>query len=118
MFFITLSGCAIVLVLALDTDPNGTLRMVIAIITVRGVTWVVKKITETINKEASQLIDFTGWSIAGISCVGIIKNALKGVKDILDWLDKINLGLKKIEDKVEGFDKDIENFMGRIFFWN
>lgn len=118
MFFATLSGCAIVLILALDTDASGTMHMVVAVITIRGVTWVVKKITETINKETSQLIDFAGWSIAGISCVGIIKNALKGVKDVMSFFDNIKNRFNKIENTLDNFDKDIEGFFDKIFFWN
>lgn len=89
--------------LSLIYDAPETATLVARAASVRGVTWIATKTTESLNKDASQFIDFAGWSIAGISMVGIVANAFGSVNtvksafgSILIFLDKVALILDKI----------------------
>ena len=95
------------LVLALIHDSTGTIMLLATTLSVRGVTWITKKITENISLDASQIIDFTGWSIAGVSIVKIISNAIGSVDDVGMALSKVGLA----------FDK-VANLVDKITFWN
>jgi hypothetical protein len=98
----TLIGGGILLGTALLGDPTSTVKAITGIIAVRGVTFVCKKIAN-MNTDYEQIIDFTGWGLAGIGIVTLIKNSLKGISPVIHtvqgavdffsqigaWLDKI-----------------------------
>lgn len=67
-----LVGGAIVLTLAGANDFNKTLTYTTAVITIRGATFISKKIAESTNKNHSELINLAGWCLAGIPIVGIL----------------------------------------------
>ena len=76
-------------ILSYLSDPSGTVYHVGNALTIRGLAWIATKATKGINKDASEIINFTGWSIAGISVVRIIFNARNSVgyvAKLLDWL--------------------------------
>lgn len=77
------------LILAFVYDSSGTARLLATTLSIRGVTWITKKVTEELNRDASQIIDFTGWSIAGISIVGILSNAIASVDKVTELIDRI-----------------------------
>lgn len=87
-------------ILAFINDSTGTVYLLANTVSVRGITWIAKKITENINLDASQMIDFAGWSIAGVSIVKIISKAINSV------------------DEVQGFFISIAEYMDKVTFWN
>jgi hypothetical protein len=93
-------GC-IVVGLALLNEPNTAIKLVTSAITIRGGAWLCTKIT-TIDKNASDIINFTGWSLAGIPIVGILKLATRGLPELLQrWAE--------IEGKIESVGTWINN---------
>jgi hypothetical protein len=118
---ITIAGVSIVVGISFIVDASGTLKLVINIITVRGVTWVIKRVIGSIDKNKSDLLNFTGWSIAGISMVGILKNAKIGIKPIIEDIGETMDTLGKIKDSVKGFKGSLDGFadwLEKITFWN
>lgn len=104
---ITGIGVGIISIMALIYDTDGTLKLIAAVISVRGVTWLVKKITSNINLDAAQIIDFAGWSIAGVSIVKIIGNAMGSVAIIQDTVNKVGAYFQKIAE-----------FVDKVVFWS
>ena len=100
-------GGIIILGMAITYDSTGTVKLVVAVISIRGVTWIVKKITQEISLDASQIIDFTGWSIAGISIVKIISNAMGSVDKVKDFFISIS-----------NFFAHVAEFADKVTFWN
>lgn len=96
-------GAGIIVGMALIYDTDGTIRLVTIALGIRGVTWLVKKITCGINMDAAQIIDFAGWSLAGISIVKILANAMASmaiikdtVNNISDFINKLGTAIDKI----------------------
>lgn len=110
----TLLGGSIIVVLAMIKDYNGTIKLVTAVISIRGVTWLCKKITESINKGNSEIINFAGWSIAGLSIVPIIHNAMEGFKPISESFARAGESINRIEM----FFGNIAQFVDKLTFWN
>lgn len=104
---ITVLGGALVIGMALIYDADGTIRLVTVALTVRGITWLVKKITAGISLDASQIIDFAGWSIAGVSIVKIVGNAMKSTEAVGAFVQKIGMAAGKVIE-----------FADKIVFWN
>lgn len=103
---ITLIIPCVVVGMALMHDAHQTVQLVTAVVTVRGITWLVTRISN-INKTASEMIDFTGWSLAGIFGVGLIKLAIVGIPEVLE----------KYAHIVDGFNK-FAAWVDKITFWN
>lgn len=82
-----------IIVLSLLVDPSGTITHVTIALTIKGAGWLCKKIVEGMNKDSAQIIDFTSWSLAGISIVQILKNAKAGT----------SIALKPFQDTATGF---------------
>lgn len=99
-------GAGFITVMALIYDTDNTIKLVTMIIGVRGVTWLVKKVTSNISIDAAQIIDFTGWSIAGVSVVGVIGNAMRSVAIVTDTISKVSVYFEKIAE-----------FLDRLVFW-
>lgn len=93
--------------MALIHDASGTATLLVAVLSIRGVTWIVKKVVEKINLDASQIIDFTGWSMAGVNIVKIISNAMSSVNDVKVFFINISDTFGKIASIVD-----------KITFWN
>jgi len=98
---ITLIGGSIIVLMSAMTDVNGTVKLVVAIITIRGITWLCEKITQSINLDCSQIINMAGWSIAGISIVGIIKNAIHS--PIIGSISKANDSMISLFNNIDKF---------------
>jgi cystathionine beta-lyase family protein involved in aluminum resistance len=90
---ITVLGGALVIGMALIYDADGTIRLVTVALTVRGITWLVKKITAGISLDASQIIDFA--------------NAIGSASAIGAYVGKIGATFAKISE-----------FADKIVFWN
>ena len=110
---IAIIGGAIVIGLSLIQDGSGTVYLVGAIITIRGITWLCKKVTATINLDCSQIIDFAGWSIAGVSIVKLLQNAKIGSVHVLDIISGIGETFDKIKMVLERADQ----FADKLLFW-
>jgi hypothetical protein len=99
-------GSVVIVTLALIADPSGTVRLVVAVITVKGITFVVKKIVDSFSKDSGDYINFAGNCLAGISAVGIIKNAIRGVEPVMSVLGKVGSfigGLGSTMDRIGEF---------------
>jgi hypothetical protein len=97
---VTVIGCAVLIGAALFNDPKKTITLVTAVVTVRGIAWLVTKIT-SINKDASEMINFAGWSLAGVSVVGLIKLATKGLPEIIQGFGKAIDGINSVAEWIE-----------------
>lgn len=118
---ITLVGCGIVVGISFIVDGSGTLKLVVSAVSVRGVTWVIKKAIESVDKEKSQLINFTGWCIAGLSMVGILRNCKIGIQPIIKDVGDTMKTLTEIKEEVIGFKGSLDNFadwLEKLTFWN
>lgn len=109
---IALIGGSIVVLMALTTDSKGTISAITVVITVRGITFICKKITSAMNKDFSEILDFTGWSLAGISIIQIIKFATNSV--FFQSILKTNESLTNLASSLDRF----ANFLDRITIWN
>ncbi|MDD4778973.1 MAG: hypothetical protein PHT02_00020 [Tissierellia bacterium] len=105
-----LLGGSIIVGMALLENAHGTINMVKVIITVRGITWICKKVAESLDKDKSQIIDYTGWSIAGCSVVGILGNAVKSVEPLMG-------GIGKISGSIQGLGLWINRLVDGVTFW-
>lgn len=63
MGHITLIGGCLVFAFAVTTDAKKTIALVTAIISIRGITYIVQKVTASVNIDNSKLIDMTGWAL-------------------------------------------------------
>jgi hypothetical protein len=106
-----LIGGSVVVGMALLEDANGTINMVKIVITVRGVTWICKKVAESLDRDKSQIIDYTGWSIAGVNVIGILSNAIKSV-------EPISQGLIKVSGSIQGLGLWISKMADTVMFLN
>lgn len=97
---ITVIGGAILVGFALINDPSGAVKLVTAIITVRGITWICTKITN-INKDASEMINMTGWCLATVPLVGLVKLALKGLPEIVSAYTNFANSISKAADWID-----------------
>jgi hypothetical protein len=101
-------GSVIIVTLALIADPSGTVRLVVAVITVKGITFVVKKIVDSFSRDSGDYINFAGNCLAGVSCVGLIKNAIVGVKPVTEVLGKVGSFVKGISGSLDRLSEFIE----------
>jgi hypothetical protein len=100
-------GAGIVVGMALIYDASGTIKLVSVAAGTVGATWLVKKVTSNISLNASQLIEFAGWSIAGVSIVKIVGNAMASTEAVGAFVQKIGMAAGKVIE-----------FADRIVFWN
>ena len=110
---IAIIGGAIVIGLSLIQDGSGTVYLVGAIITIRGITWLCKKVTHTINEESSQIVNFTGWCLAGLPIVGILANAKKGLEPVM----ALGVSVGEVFDKVGSIIEKADQFADKMLFW-
>ncbi len=104
---VTIISGVVICVLSYAYDPSGTLKLISVVVSIRGVSWLAKKITHSMNPDSAQIIDFAGWSMAGLGIVGIIKNAMRSMNSVSDFFN----GTASFFGKVAWlFDK--------ITFWN
>lgn len=107
-------GSMIIVTLALITDAGGTVHLITMIITVKGISFIVKKIVDSFNRDSGQMVNFVGNCVAGISAIGLIKNAIKGVKPVSDVLGKVGEFVMSLGSTVDG----LKEFINGISFWN
>jgi len=91
-----LIGGGVVLGLACLTDPKKAIGFTVSIITIRGMTFLAKKITEEINPQASLVINFCGWCLAGIPIVALLKLSTGGIQEVVDSFNKIGEEINNI----------------------
>jgi hypothetical protein len=106
-----LIGGSVIVGMALLEDASGTINMVKIIITVRGVTWICTKVAESLDRDKSQMINYTGWSIAGVNVIGVLNNAVKSV-------EPISQGLVKFIGNIQGLGLWINKMADTVVFWN
>lgn len=106
-------GGTVVVALSCITDASGTVRLVTTIIGVRGVTFVCQKIASAMNKDMGDILNITGWSIAGVSMVGLLINAKQGIKPTIDGVTWVLGGLDKFCNALNAAG----NWMDKITPW-
>jgi len=111
---IAIIGGLIVVGLSYSQDSTSTVQLVITIVSIRGISWLAKKITESVNMDCSQIINFAGWSLAGISIVKLLLNAKMGIEPALEKLGVFNQGLVN----VGGTLSNLAMIADKITFWN
>lgn len=92
-----LIGGGIVVGLALWWNPNQAIGLSTTIITIGGVTFLAKKITQSVNIDHSKIINMAGWCVAAIPIIALLKLSMKGLymakEDFVtigEWVAKIN----------------------------
>jgi hypothetical protein len=85
----TLIGVAIVVGMSFVKDGNGTVKLVIAIITIRGVAYIINRVVGKLDLDKAQLLDFIAWCGAGVAMVGILKNAISMTKPVVSIIGKV-----------------------------
>jgi hypothetical protein len=101
-------GSVVIVTLALISDFNGTVSLVTMVITVKGITFVVRKIVDSFNREHGEIINFVGNCIAGISAIGLIKNAIEGVKPVTSVLGKVGVFINGLGSTLDRMSEFIE----------
>lgn len=94
-------------ILAFIHDPSGTAKLVATTSSISGVTWICKKVTEQINRDASQIIYFTGCSMAGVSAVKIIGNAMGSITKVTNFFGNVSATFVRLGELLD-----------KITFWN
>lgn len=111
MLYVLAGGCVFI-ALALVADAKGTVNAVTIILTVRGVTFICKKMTQTLNRDAADIINFAGWGIAGISIVKLIRLAINGFSPVADFFIQITDSISKVSDSINKAGEFIEKIAG------
>lgn len=114
MVFYTVLGCGVVVGMAMIKDASGTVKLVSAIITVRGLTWLCHRMVASINKDNADIINFCGWSIVGGSVVKILINAKGGLQPVVDLCGRLGEVLSKVYGVLEKMDM----YADKLIFWN
>lgn len=102
-------GSVVIVTLALIADTAGTIHLITMVITVKGITFVVKKIVDSFSRDSGDYINFAGNCLAGISAIGLIKNAIKGVKPVSDVLGRVGSFVNGIGVSLDRLGEFIEN---------
>lgn len=111
MTSITIIGGCILIGTALVTDAKGTLSLVTAIITIRGVAFIFKRIVSSLNKDYGEMVNFTSWCLCGVPIIGLIKLAKQGFEPVIGTAQNIYNGFTTVADKIEGVGTWIENLV-------
>jgi len=106
---ITLIGGGVVLGLAFITNPIEMIRLSTAIISTRGMTFLAKKMTQTMNKDSADMIDFAGWCLTGVPLIALLKLSTAGITQVADSFDKTAQTIGKIALWVEKISSWIES---------
>lgn len=106
MSSLVLIGGAVIVGLSFISDPQETVKLATAAITIRGATFLSVKIAETQNKQTAEIINMTGWALAGIPIVGMLDLSLQP-------LVLIGEGITKFKDTCQGF----ANWVNGLAFW-
>jgi len=101
-------GSVVIVTLALIADASGTVSLITAVITVKGITFVVRKIVDSFSKDSGDYVGFAGNCIAGISAIGLIKNAIKGVRPVTSVLGKVGSFVNGLGVTMDRFSEFIE----------
>lgn len=107
-------GAAVVIGIGFLGNAQGTGACLIAIITTRGVSFLLRKMTWSLSKEMADLLDFTAWCVCAIPAVSIIKNAQAGLQPISNFFASVNNFFVSMSNN---FDK-LAQFIDKLTFWN
>lgn len=107
-------GCSLVVGVSYVVDSSGTVKLVVSAVTIRGITWIVKKVIESVDRNKAELINMTGWSIAGVSLVGLLLNCRKGIVPIIRDMGEAIGTFEKIKEDLGEFAIWLE----KVTFWN
>lgn len=102
-----LIGGGIFIGLALIANADGTVQLVAAVLSIRGLTFICKKVADSMDKDNGQIIDMTGWSLSGIPIIGLIKYAMQGIRPVTASIQTVSGGLTKFAAWID-----------KIVFWN
>jgi hypothetical protein len=109
---LTLIGGTIVIAMALTKNTQSTVELTVAVITIRGVTFLCQKLVGSLNKEHADVINLVGWAVAARPVIQILKLAKEST--IFESLLKTTDSLTRLGDT---FSR-IGDILEKITFWN
>lgn len=106
-----LIGGAVIVTLGLIADAKGTVTLVTAVITIKGISFIAEKVIGSMNKSQSDIIRMASWCTAGIPIIGIIKFAIRGIQPLTDTINKTADKWTQIYGVFDSFAKFIEKIV-------
>lgn len=94
------------LLMAFKYDAPGTAKLLARAMSIGGVTWITEKTIRNVDHDTSQIIRFAGWSMAGVSMVGIVSNAVGNINNIKMFFMRTSMAVDKFADLID-----------KIMFW-
>lgn len=107
-------GAIVIIGVGFLGNASSTGTCLITIITVRGVSFLLRKMTWSLSKDMADILDFTAWCVCAIPAVTVIKNAQLGLVPINNFFVSVNAFFSSIGDKFEKISLLIE----KLTFWN
>lgn len=95
-------------------NASGTGACLVTIITIRGVAFLVRKMTWSLSKEMADILDFTAWCACAVPFVSIIKNAQIGLVPINNFFASINVFFDNVTSNID----KVSQLVNKITFWN
>lgn len=89
-------------------NAYGTGTCLVTIITIRGVAFLVRKMTWSLSKEMADILDFTAWCACAVPFVSIIKNAQLGLAPVTTVFTGINSACSGIASFFSGVINNID----------
>lgn len=102
-------GSVVIVTLAMIANVAGTIHLITMVITVKGITFIVRNIVNSFDKEKGDIVNFYGNCIAGISAIGLVKNALKGVELVISVLGKVGVFINQLGGTMDRVSEFIES---------
>lgn len=91
---------AITFGLAVITNPTQAIQFATTALGIRGMGFICTKITQSMNKTGSEIIDFTSWAGSAAALVGIVALAMSGVGQVGEFFQNIGEGWTQFWDTV------------------
>lgn len=108
---ITIIVISIIIIGAFFNDSGGTVKLIVAIISIRGVSWLTQQITSALKKDYGEIINFAGWALVAIPAIALIKTALIGLPEILSKFEYIFSGISNVLLWIDNIVEKIDKFI-------
>lgn len=107
-------GATVVVGMAFLGDPHSTGTYLVTIITIRGVSFLLRKITWNLSNDMADILDFTTWCLCAVPIVSIIKNSQVGIQPLINFFGNVDNFFTNAGDKFNQFAQ----FVDKLTFWN